>query len=293
MSTDNGLNFDSIGAYIPDIPCLCLFIHPDNPAVMYLGTDLGLYYSENSGQSWINIDYTGLPTVTVSWMAYQAASETLFLFTYGRGVWTVNIPTTVFVTTATPSAQATTAWQTTGQVTTGYQTTTGGLATSTSSTTHSLRQTTGELTTGRLTTAAAPTTAIPATTAMEGTTHHGLTTGRHTTGQFAVTSTSSKSSTSTKSSTSHSTSSGSTQQQSIVNVQPSSPVNSVVIGCAAGAVGLVCICAILCIVCRRRRKNTARKYTFDTQASYGYFPHMQKTGSNVSQWGWQDKNQGL
>jgi hypothetical protein len=69
------------------VPALHLFVHPDNNQILYLGTDLGILYSENGGTTWSNINSYGFANTPAQWFAYQASTKTLFCFTHGRGVF--------------------------------------------------------------------------------------------------------------------------------------------------------------------------------------------------------------
>lgn len=71
---------------------LWIEINPNNPKNLYLGTYFGMYYSNDDGETWSK--YTSIPNVRVYQLRLRASDNKLFIFTYGRGIWT---------TTATPS----------------------------------------------------------------------------------------------------------------------------------------------------------------------------------------------
>ena len=87
-------SIDGSGATgLPDIPVHSIVADPDDPARLYLGTDLGVFVSINGGATWM-AEETGFgPTVT-EWLVLMknpAGQKLLFAFTHGRGVWRVAI----------------------------------------------------------------------------------------------------------------------------------------------------------------------------------------------------------
>ncbi|MEP7010077.1 MAG: hypothetical protein ABJC13_07125 [Acidobacteriota bacterium] len=78
---------------IPDIPVLSIAVDPARPNVLYAGTDLGVFVSNNSGATWA-VANTGFAAVSTEHLAVHVApggEETLFAFTHGRGAWKVRI----------------------------------------------------------------------------------------------------------------------------------------------------------------------------------------------------------
>ena len=89
-------SIDGTGANaLPDIPVHCLVIDPSNTQRLYVGTDLGVFASLDGGASWA-VENTGFPNVVVEALALniQNGVTTLYAFTYGRGVWKVDINNT-------------------------------------------------------------------------------------------------------------------------------------------------------------------------------------------------------
>jgi hypothetical protein len=86
-SDDYGASWVSITSDLPaDRVVRMLREDLRNPAVLYLGTEFGLFYSLNSGESWIQIGM-GLPSVAVNDLVIHPRDNDLILGTHGRGIW--------------------------------------------------------------------------------------------------------------------------------------------------------------------------------------------------------------
>lgn len=55
------------------------------PGLLIAGTNVGLFYSEDGGTTWIMTDE--VPHTQVTDLRYRASDKRLFIFTYGRGAW--------------------------------------------------------------------------------------------------------------------------------------------------------------------------------------------------------------
>jgi photosystem II stability/assembly factor-like uncharacterized protein len=86
-STDFGNSWTSIVGDLPDDRVLRT-VREDlrRPGVLYLGAELGLFYSNDDGQHWIALG-TNLPTLAVNDLALHPRDNDLILGTHGRGVW--------------------------------------------------------------------------------------------------------------------------------------------------------------------------------------------------------------
>ena len=85
-STDGGTTLTDISTGLPAIPTNCIAINPGNGNQIVVGTDVGVYYSENSGASWSTYS-TGLPNVIITDLEFHVSSSELRVATYGRGLW--------------------------------------------------------------------------------------------------------------------------------------------------------------------------------------------------------------
>jgi hypothetical protein len=65
-------------------------VDPYTPSTLYLGTDLGLLISTDSGATWAHDP--GLPDVIIEELGFEATNSWLFAYTFGRGVYRTQLP---------------------------------------------------------------------------------------------------------------------------------------------------------------------------------------------------------
>lgn len=103
-STDGGTTWTRSdgagGGAFPDTPALTIFIDPDNPTHIYVGTDIGVFRSTDGGDSWATFSQ-GLPPVPVTDLKYQRANKLLWASTYGRGIYRTSLVPAAATPTAT------------------------------------------------------------------------------------------------------------------------------------------------------------------------------------------------
>jgi photosystem II stability/assembly factor-like uncharacterized protein len=79
------------GTGTPNLPHNAIALSPMNPQVIYVGTDVGLWYTTDGGRRW---DYMGpergLPNVAVSEVRIHPTTGRVFAFTFGRGAFTLD-----------------------------------------------------------------------------------------------------------------------------------------------------------------------------------------------------------
>ena len=85
-TTDGGVSWSNITSNLPDVPAHVLRIGAGN--VLYLGTDTGVYTSNNLGISWVRCG-RGLPNVQVLDMDLNRKLGVLAVGTHGRGMWEI------------------------------------------------------------------------------------------------------------------------------------------------------------------------------------------------------------
>ncbi|MFN3841463.1 MAG: T9SS type A sorting domain-containing protein, partial [Cyclobacteriaceae bacterium] len=71
----------------PDVAVYCLYVRPDNPDIIWVGSEIGIIESLDNGQTWALIDE--FPKVSVWDMKGQ--DDQVVIATHGRGIWTATI----------------------------------------------------------------------------------------------------------------------------------------------------------------------------------------------------------
>lgn len=102
-TTDAGATWSSISGSdttaLPKLPVYTIAVHPNNPRWIYVGTELGVFASEDGGAHWATASEgpTNAPVFDMTWMG-----TSLFIGTHGRGVFSIDIapPTITSVTMA-------------------------------------------------------------------------------------------------------------------------------------------------------------------------------------------------
>ena len=82
--------YTPINANLPDsLPITSIEVDPENPEFIIIGTDYGLYTTNNGGGWWEK--ETRLPNVHITNVKLRHSDRKLFVFTYGRGAWTIDL----------------------------------------------------------------------------------------------------------------------------------------------------------------------------------------------------------
>jgi len=86
-STDGGGNWLDIGGGLPDVPTSAVIVDPLYPEIVYVGNDIGVFYTADSGQHW-NEYALGLPDAVMAMdLNIVAPDRKLRVSTYGNGVY--------------------------------------------------------------------------------------------------------------------------------------------------------------------------------------------------------------
>lgn len=94
-SDDHGNSWRSIAGDLPPSPANVIAEHPDDPAVLFCGTDMGVYMSRNSGKNWICLNANLPAAVSVNDLFIHPRDRKLVIGTYGRGVYILDDLTTL------------------------------------------------------------------------------------------------------------------------------------------------------------------------------------------------------
>ena len=87
-TTDGGVKWSNLGNLLPESPVRAIAVHPRKPNFVYLGTEVGVFASEDSGATWspTNEGPTNCSVDDLFWM-----KETLVCATHGRGMFTIDL----------------------------------------------------------------------------------------------------------------------------------------------------------------------------------------------------------
>ena len=96
-STNLGADWLEIGGDLPQVPVNVILIDPDVEGRYFVGTDAGIYMTENGGSSWAYISQ-GIPNAPVMAMEFHHAERILFAGTYGVSAYKAYIPTELIIT---------------------------------------------------------------------------------------------------------------------------------------------------------------------------------------------------
>jgi len=94
-TTDGGDTWANISGNLPNFPVNCIVQYNDADDGVYVGTDIGVYYTDNNLDVWFDVS-NGLPNVIVTDMEINYPANKLVAATHGRGVWETELfdPTT-------------------------------------------------------------------------------------------------------------------------------------------------------------------------------------------------------
>jgi photosystem II stability/assembly factor-like uncharacterized protein len=85
-TTDGGANWADVGTTLPDV----VAVNPLNPEMIFVGTDAGVFESPNGGSTWLPAN-GNLASTIVSDVVFRPGTSELYLFTYGRGAFVVDV----------------------------------------------------------------------------------------------------------------------------------------------------------------------------------------------------------
>lgn len=89
-SSDAGKSWASIAGDLPESgPVLAFAEDTVNPNLLFVGTELGAFFSIDGGQHWVRLK-GGLPTISVRDMVIQAREGDLIIATFGRGFYVLD-----------------------------------------------------------------------------------------------------------------------------------------------------------------------------------------------------------
>jgi photosystem II stability/assembly factor-like uncharacterized protein len=89
-STDYGVHWSSIAGNLPASGSVQVLREDiENPSLLFVGTEFGVFYSELDGSRWTQLKYN-IPTVAVHDIAIQPREHDLVIGTHGRGIYIID-----------------------------------------------------------------------------------------------------------------------------------------------------------------------------------------------------------
>ncbi|MFK8038503.1 MAG: T9SS type A sorting domain-containing protein [Crocinitomicaceae bacterium] len=96
-ATTSSVVFNSASGNLPNMPCLSVLMDRSDPSALLVGTDFGLWRSENSGTTWeyCNAPFGKTPVFDLkqNWRTWDEgcyATGQIYIGTHGRGIWSTN-----------------------------------------------------------------------------------------------------------------------------------------------------------------------------------------------------------
>jgi len=93
MTPDGGSNWYNYSGSLPNVPINCIVYQNGTNEGLYVGTDLGVYYTDGSMADWIPYQ-AGLPNVVVTELEISYNDNKLWAATFGRGLWQSEVNST-------------------------------------------------------------------------------------------------------------------------------------------------------------------------------------------------------
>jgi len=85
-SIDGGNTWENISGNLPNFPVNCIEYQKGSNDGIYIGTDAGVFYTDNDLNEWADMS-EGLPNVVVTELEIQYNANKIVAGTYGRGLW--------------------------------------------------------------------------------------------------------------------------------------------------------------------------------------------------------------
>ncbi len=89
-SIDGGKTFTNISGALPNIPINCIVYQKGTDDGLYVGTDIGVFYRDNTLSDW-QLYSDNFPNTIVTELEIQYLSNKIYAATFGRGVWIADL----------------------------------------------------------------------------------------------------------------------------------------------------------------------------------------------------------
>jgi len=88
-SLDSGVTWVNISNNLPAVPVNSIVVDPFDSKIIYVGNDLGVWVTQDGGNTWSDFNNASLPYVVVEDVHYYKPDSTIRVGTYGRGYWRI------------------------------------------------------------------------------------------------------------------------------------------------------------------------------------------------------------
>ena len=98
FSEDFGQNWTDLSTDLPDLPGNAVLVDPVNSNNIYFGNDMGVYFSDNKGESWVDFGQGLFGSVIAIDLEYSPVDRKIWVATHGNGTFRRDmVPTEVSV----------------------------------------------------------------------------------------------------------------------------------------------------------------------------------------------------
>ncbi len=85
-STNGGATWTNVTSNLPNVPVNCIVYQSGMSDGLYVGTDIGVFYTDNTLSNWQDFS-TGLPHVVITELEIHYGASKIRASTFGRGIW--------------------------------------------------------------------------------------------------------------------------------------------------------------------------------------------------------------
>ncbi|GDX52984.1 hypothetical protein LBMAG27_20310 [Bacteroidota bacterium] len=89
-TNNGGATWSNTSGFLPNVPVNCIVYHPNSEEGVYVGTDIGVFYSDLNTLLWTPFR-NGMPSVAVTDLEISTVDNMLYASTFGRGLWKTDL----------------------------------------------------------------------------------------------------------------------------------------------------------------------------------------------------------
>jgi photosystem II stability/assembly factor-like uncharacterized protein len=90
-SADYGETWKDVGASLPDVPTSAVIVDPENSHNLYVGNDLGVFFSSDLGETWQTFNDGFIDAAMVMDLKIQNTDRKLYVATHGSGAYQIDL----------------------------------------------------------------------------------------------------------------------------------------------------------------------------------------------------------